>query len=137
MIRESSVFDKNNPFSWSWVLASMAVFVIAQLVLSVVLGQMLLGSRIPHGLQQVVQGLLMLVSYFAGGFIVGVVSPGVRMLEPALGAFLSIFLVVFVSFVLPNSYIHFEWLKMIIGGAIAFALALYGATLGEKLTRQI
>ena len=127
----------NNNFSWGWVFASMAVFVITQLVLAFGLGQLLLGSRIPHGLQQVVQGSLMLFSYFAGGFIVGVVSPGIRMIEPALGAFLSIFLVVFVSFVMPGSYIHFQWIKLLIGGAIAFALALYGAKLGEKLTRQL
>ncbi len=131
------MFEKNNAFSWGWVFGSMAVFVVAQLVLSVLFGQILLGSRIPVGLQQVVQGLLMLVSYFVGGFLVGVVSPGVRMLEPALGAFLSIFLVVFVSFVLPSSYIHFQWLKLIIGGVIAFALALFGAKLGEQITRQI
>lgn len=131
------MLSQNNTFSWGWVFASMAVFVAAQLLLSVVFGQILLGSRIPYGLQHVVQGSLMLLSYFAGGFIIGVVSPGVRMIEPALGAFLSIFLVVFVSFVLPNSYIQFQWLKMLIGGAIAFALALYGAKLGEKLTRQI
>jgi hypothetical protein len=38
---------------------------------------------------------------------------------------------------MPGTYLHFEWLKLIIGGGIAFALALYGAKLGEKLTRQI
>lgn len=131
------MLNQNNPFSWGWVFSSVAVFVVAQLLLTVVIGQMLFGSRIPHGLLQVVQGLLILVSYFVGGFLIGVISPGVRMIEPALGAFLSIFLVVFVSFVMPNSYISFNWMRMIIGGVIAFALALYGATLGEKLTKQI
>ena len=131
------MLSQNNRFSWGWVFASVAVFVVAQLFFAFGLGQMLLGSRIPHGLQQVVQGLLMLVSYFVGGLIIGVVSPGVRMIEPALGAFLSIFLVVFVSFVMPGSYVYFQWMKLIIGGIIAFALALYGARLGEKLTRQI
>lgn len=132
-----TMFQQNNKFSWGWVFGSMVVFVIAQLVLSVVMGQMLLGSRIPLGLQQVTQGLLILLSYFVGGFIIGVVSPGVRMIEPALGAFLSIFLVVFVSFVMPNSYVHFSWLKLLVGGVISFSLALYGAKLGEKITRQI
>jgi hypothetical protein len=131
------MLNQNQPFSMGWVLGSMAVFVIAQLILAVVVGQVLMGSRIAFGLQQVVQGLLILVSYFVGGFIVGVISPKIRIIEPALGAFLSIFLVVLVSFVMPNSYIHFDWLRLIIGGIIAFALALYGATLGEKLTKQL
>ena len=36
-------------------------------------------------------------SYFVGGFIIGVISPKIRILEPAIGAFLSIFLVVLVK----------------------------------------
>ncbi|PTQ90953.1 hypothetical protein [Agitococcus lubricus] len=131
------MFQQNQPFSWGWVFSSMVIFVIAQLILSFFIGQMILGHYIAHGLKQVVQGLLMLSSYFLGGFIIGLISPKIRIIEPALGAFLSIFLVVFVSFVLPNTYIHFQWLKLLIGGVIAFALAMYGATLGEKLTKQI
>lgn len=131
------MLQQNQPFSWGWVLASVGIFVITQLVLAYIVGQVLLGARIPTGLHQVVQGLLILISYFVGGFIIGVVSPKIRIIEPALGAFASIFLVVFVSFVMPNSYIYFNWLKMFIGGAIAFGLAMYGAMLGEKLTKQI
>ncbi len=131
------MLKQNQPFSMGWVLASRVVFVLAQLVLAVIVGQVLIGSRIPTGMHQVVQGLLILISYFVGGFVIGVISPKIRIIEPALGAFASIFLVVLVSFVMPNSYIYFNWLKMFIGGAIAFALAMYGATLGEKLTKQM
>jgi len=131
------MLKQNQPFSMRWVLASIVVFVLAQLVLAVIVGQVLIGSRIPTGMHQVVQGLLILISYFVGGFVIGVISPKIRIIEPALGAFASIFLVVLVSFVMPNSYIYFNWLKMFIGGAIAFALAMYGATLGEKLTKQM
>ena len=118
------MLKQNQPFSMGWVLGSMVVFVVAQLVLAVIVGQLLIG-------------LLILISYFVGGFVIGVISPKIRIIEPALGAFASIFLVVLVSFVMPNSYIYFNWLKMFIGGAIAFALAMYGATLGEKLTKQM
>ena len=131
------MLKQNQPFSMGWVLGSMVVFVVAQLVLAVIVGQLLIGGRIPTGMHQVVQGLLILISYFVGGFVIGVISPKIRIIEPALGAFASIFLVVLVSFVMPNSYIYFNWLKMFIGGAIAFALAMYGATLGEKLTKQM
>ena len=131
------MLKQNQPFSMGWVLGSMVVFVVAQLVLAVIVGQLLIGGRFPTGMHQVVQGLLILISYFVGGFVIGVISPKIRIIEPALGAFSSIFLVVLVSFVMPNSYIYFNWLKMFIGGAIAFALAMYGATLGEKLTKQM
>ena len=110
------MLNQNQPFSMRWILGSMAVFVIAQLILTVVVGQVLIGNRVGYTLQQVLQGLLILVSYFVGGFIIGVVSPKIRIIEPAIGAFLSIFLVVFVSFVMPNSYISFNWLRLIIGG---------------------
>ena len=131
------MLQQNQPFSWGWVLASVGIFVITQLVLAYIVGQVLLGARIPHGLQQMVQGFLMLLSYFVGGFLIGVVSPKIRIIEPALGAFSSIFLVVIFSFLMPNSYVHFEWLRLLIGGVIAFALAMYGAVLGEKLTKQL
>ncbi|HMV60289.1 MAG TPA: hypothetical protein PKL69_06230 [Agitococcus sp.] len=131
------MLQQNQPFSWGWILASVGIFVITQLVLAYIVGQVLLGARIPHGLQQMVQGFLMLLSYFVGGFLIGVVSPKIRIIEPALGAFASIFLVVIFSFLMPNSYVHFEWLRLLIGGVIAFGLAMYGAVLGEKLTKQL
>ncbi|MBH1970413.1 MAG: hypothetical protein I8H92_04310 [Moraxellaceae bacterium] len=47
------MLNQNQPFSMGWVLGSMAVFVLAQLILAVVVGQVLIGSRIAFGLQQV------------------------------------------------------------------------------------
>jgi hypothetical protein len=38
-----------------------------------------------------------------------------------------------ISFFTPYSFIHFSFTKMLIGGAIAFCLALSGAKLGEKV----
>jgi hypothetical protein len=39
-----------------------------------------------------------------------------------------------VSLFTPYSFIRFSMTKMIIGGAIAFCLALAGAKLGERVT---
>ena len=80
-----------------------------------------------------VQGLLNLISYFIGGFIIGLISPGIRIYEPAVGAFLSVLVMLVLTFFTPYSFLHFSLLKVIIGGGIAFFLALSGAKLGEKL----
>lgn len=36
------------------------------------------------------QGVLNLSSYLIGGFIIGLISPGIRIREPGVGAFLAI-----------------------------------------------
>lgn len=131
------MLQQNQPFSWGWLWGSVGIFVLTQLVLAFLVGDLLLGARIPHGLQQMVQGFLMLLSYFVGGFLIGVISPKIRVIEPALGAFASIFLVVIFSFLMPNNYVYFEWLRLLIGGVVAFGLAMYGAVLGERLTKQM
>ena len=131
------MLQQNQPFSWGWLWGSVSIFVLTQLVLAFLVGDLLLGARIPHGLQQMVQGFLMLLSYFVGGFLIGVISPKIRVIEPALGAFASIFLVVIFSFLMPNNYVYFEWLRLLIGGVVAFGLAMYGAVLGERLTKQM
>jgi hypothetical protein len=79
------------------------------------------------------QGLLNLVSYFIGGLIIGLISPGLRIHEPAAGAFLSVTLMLSLTLFTPYSFIRFSLTKMLIGGAIAFWLALLGARLGEKI----
>ena len=84
-------------------------------------------------LRFLLQGLLNLISFFIGGFIIGLISPGIRIFEPALGAFLSVALMLCLSFFTPYSFIQFSMTKMLIGGAIAFFLALTGARVGEKI----
>ncbi|SDH14393.1 hypothetical protein SAMN04488136_10970 [Vibrio xiamenensis] len=80
------------------------------------------------------QGLLNLASYFIGGFIIGFISPGIRIYEPAAGAFLSVATMLLLTLFTPFHFFHFSLTKMIYGGAIAFFLALTGAKIGEKVT---
>ena len=84
-------------------------------------------------LRFMLQGLLHLISFFIGGFIIGLISPGIRIYEPAVGAFLSVSFMLALSLFTPYSFIQFSVTKMLIGGLIAFVLALVGARLGEKL----
>lgn len=121
------------PFSRKWVLISMAIFIGIELFLGGFVGNLAGGYMSIH-LRFMLQGLLNLISYFIGGFIIGVISPGVRIYEPAAGAFLSVGVMLILTFFTPYRFIHFSLVKLLIGGGIAFGLALYGARLGEKVT---
>ena len=61
------------------------------------------------------------------------ISPGIRMVEPAVGAFLSIALVVVLTLFTPYTFIAFSANKLLLGGGVAFVLALAGAYVGERL----
>ena len=110
----------------------MAIFIGIELFLGGLIGNLLVGRFMSISLKFLLQGLLNLVSFFIGGFVIGLISPGIRIHEPAVGAFLSVSLMLCITFFTPYSFIHFSFTKVIIGGAIAFFLALSGAKLGER-----
>lgn len=127
-------YDKDQPFSKKWMLASMAIFIGTELLLGGIVGEIVIGRFMSLSLRFMLQGLLNLVSFFIGGFIIGVISPGLRIREPATGAFLSVALMLILSIFTPYSFIRFSLTKMIVGGVVAFFLALTGAKIGEKVT---
>ena len=127
-------YDRGQPFSTKWMLASMAIFIGIELLLGGFVGQIVVGRFMSLSLRFMLQGLLNVVSFFIGGFIIGVISPGLRVREPATGAFLSVALMLILSIFTPYSFIRFSLTKMIIGGVVAFCLALTGAKIGEKVT---
>ena len=121
-------------FSMKWVLISMAIFIGVELFLGGLIGKIVIGRFMSLSLRFLLQSLLNLVSFFIGGLIIGVISPGLRIHEPATGAFLSVTLMLGISFFTPYSFIRFSLSKMLIGGAIAFCLALTGARIGERIS---
>ncbi|MGR3177968.1 MAG: hypothetical protein ACUZ8E_07915 [Candidatus Anammoxibacter sp.] len=121
-------------FSKKWMVISMVIFIATEIILGVLIGKFIVGRYVSTSLSFLVQGLLNIASYFVGGFIIGLVSPGLRIYEPAAGAFLSVAVMFCISFFTPYHFFHFSMIKVIIGGGIAFCLALAGARLGEKLT---
>ncbi len=120
-------------FSKKWMFISMAIFIAVELFLGGFIGRVILGKFISISLFFLVQGILHLTSYFIGGFIIGVISPGKRIYEPAAGAFLAVAIMLGFSIFTPFSFIRFSLTKMLIGGAVAFFLALTGARMGERL----
>ena len=127
-------FDSGRPFSTNWMFISMGIFIGVELLLGGVIGEMVVGRFVSLSLRFFLQGLLYLASFFIGGFIIGVISPGIRIREPAMGAFLSVALMLILSIFTPYTFIRFSLTKMIIGGAVAFFLSLTGAKIGEKAT---
>ena len=113
------------------------MFVLVELVLGGLVGHLLVGRFFSISLHFAMQGFLNLLSYFLGGILIGVISPRVRIDEPAAGAFLSVALMLTLTLFTPFSFIQFSLTKLLIGGAVAFGLALVGARIGERLTGRI
>ena len=112
----------------------MGIFIGVELLLGGLIGDIVVGRFMSIQLRFLLQGALNLVSFFIGGLLIGLISPGVRTFEPAAGAFLSVALMLCLAFFTPYGFIRFSMMKMLIGGAIAFLLALAGARMGERLT---
>jgi hypothetical protein len=121
-------------FSIGWTAASVFIFIGVELVLSAIVGPLMHGVGVSHILQIKIHGLLNIAGYFVGGVIVGVISPGIRILEPAVAAVIAVGATLSVSLFTPYWFYQFASMKMLIGGALAFAFALAGATLGERWT---
>lgn len=133
----SNAAGRTQPFSWAWVVISVFVYLGIELLLGGLVGRLVLGRYVTQMMHLRMQVLLNLVSYFIGGLAVGIVSPGIRIWEPAVGAFISVALVLAFAFFTPYTFIQMSTSKLLIGGGIAFGLAFVGARLGEKLTGQI
>jgi hypothetical protein len=120
-------------FSWAWVIASVLIITGMEIGIAVVISPLLLASRLATQMVQLRLDMLMhLGSFLLGGWLVGIISPRVRMWEPAVGALISVMLVFLMSFFLPQTWMRWDWNKIVIGGGIAFVLALAGAYTAEK-----
>lgn len=128
---------KHQKFSWRWVIVSMVTFIALELLLGGLVADLVVGKQMSLHLQFLIQGLLNLSSYFIGGFLIGVISPRVRIHEPAVGAFVSVAVMLSLTFFTPYTFLRFSAGKLVVGGLVAFLLALTGAKLGEKVTGQI
>ncbi len=85
-----------------------------------------------------IEMVIMLASYFFGGLLIGLFSPDIRVLEPAIGAFLVVVGTLFYSFFTPMTRCFgFSSDRALIGGTIVFVLALVGADGGERLAARL
>ncbi len=120
-----------------WIFISFFIFIGLEILLGGVAGRILAGKFVSHVLHFKIELILILVSYFLGGLIIGFASPNIRILEPALGAFFAVFFTFLYSFFTPLRFFGFSLSRILIGGVIAFLLALFGADLGERAAARI
>lgn len=124
-------------FSWGWVGGAFVVFIAVELVIGGLIGEVLLGRYRSISLGFTLQGLLHVASFLIGGFLVGVVSPGKRLMEPAVAAFGSVLFMFVLTVFTPYAWFVFSTDRVIVGGGLAFLLALAGAWFGERVTGQV
>lgn len=120
-----------------WIVYSLLIFIAVELLLAGLLGHLIFSRFVPHTLMYTLEVILMLSSFFVGAALVGFISTEVRILEPAIAAFLFVLITLAISLFSPYSFMVFTWTKALIGGGIAFCLAWMGASLGEKLEAKI
>lgn len=127
----------SRPFSTSWTVLSVALFLAVELLVGSWLGPRIVGAYVSPMWHMQLQMILHLGSFYVGGIAVGVLSPGVRMREPAVGAFFSVLIVFLMSFFMPSMFYGFSLTKVLVGGGIAFVAALMGAYSGEKFMGNV
>ena len=130
-----SMDDDNNtqPFSTGWVIASVLIFTAMEICIAMLLAPAIFAGRLASPMLQMrMQMLMHLGSFYVGGIFVGIISPRIRLWEPAVGAFVAVLLVFLMSVFMPHSWWSWDWSKIIVGGGIAFGLGLAGAYTGEK-----
>lgn len=111
---------------WKWILLSIGIFLVVQLLLSAAFG---LFGILTLGIGFVLFVIIKPLTYFAGGFLSGLFSRGITILEPALGAALMTFLggLFDARWLLPH---RLSW--TIGSSVVAFLVALIGALIGER-----
>lgn len=109
---------------WKWVLISIVIFVILQVVFSVVFA---IFGILTLGFGFLLFVILRPIVYFVGGYITGMLSPGITIKEPAIGA-----LIVVILGTLFDSTHSTGLFWLIISAAVSYFCALWGAQLGES-----
>jgi len=124
-------------FSSAWLIISVSMFMGVELFLGGFVGKIICGRYFSQMLALRLQVVLSLGAYFIGGFIIGLMSPGIRMIEPAVAALISVALTLVIAVFLPYTLMQMTLGKLLIGGGIAFILAYAGAYSGERLAGNV
>jgi hypothetical protein len=116
-------------FEWRWVFTAFGVYVGLQTVILAVLPRVI-STFDPQGMS----GLLISVGvWFAGGIVVGLISPGKTFVEPAVGALLAALpTIAYLAMVTPAGF-QPPMLAYIILSMLGVMLSLLGAFVGERV----
>jgi hypothetical protein len=122
--------------SVGWIFVSYVLLIALEVVISLYITPMMSGiGNQPVRLQ--LQVLNLLGAYAAGSFVVGLVSPKVRLLEPAIAAGLAVTTSLIYTVFTPSRFYGLSTDRLLLGAGIGFAVALGGAWAGEKLAAML
>ncbi len=118
-------------FSWGWMILSLISFFAVELIIYHQLGPAL--RQAIEGADDWASALLMVgvAGFWLVGLLIGWLSPQVRVLEPALGAFIAVVSTHCYIFYDPTLGLPLRWAML--AGSSAFILSIVGAELGERL----
>ncbi len=128
---------KVQPFAWRWVFASMMLFIALELALGEGMAHLLAGRVLSDGTSLLMRNGLQLAAFFTGGAIIGVVSPKLRLLEPALGAVGCMVLIVVMTWMTPIRFYGYGGVKLFAACVVSFGVALAGAWIGERVMGNV
>ena len=112
-------------FNWRWFFYSIAIFFVVQVFLSIFF---VIFGFFTFGLGFLLFLVLKPLTYYFGGYMTAVLSPGITIREPAAGA-LAVTVLSFLFDAGRVSGLHL--LGLIVSGAVAYFCALWGASSGE------
>ena len=125
---------KAQSFSTKWVVISVIIFATFEVLLGVGVMRLVAQSRPSHMFMLRLELAMMLASFLAGGFLIGVISPGIRLLEPAVGAAVTVVFTFLIACFSPILIYQASSSRILVGGGLGFLVALFGAHMGERLT---
>lgn len=135
MARQS--YPPVQPFSWRWVTVSVVVYVVVELVLGGFLADVLAGRLASPGTDFALRQGLQVGAFVIGGFGIGLFSPRLRLLEPAVGAAISILIIAVMTLFTPLRLYGYSPGGLAVACFLAFGCAMVGAWFGERLAGNL
>lgn len=109
----------------------MVIISMVQILVSFVYGVFVVAT---FGIGLVLIFLVKPFAYFVGGMITGIISPGMPILEPALGAALITLLGALWDF---RYFSGLKFFFLLVVTAVAFVLSMIGTRVGEKIQHNL
>ena len=129
-----------NSFSFNWVILSVLGYLALQVGLGMLAKLFVFPFAATKHTEFMAQGLIIIVGFYVGAFIIGVISPGRRLLEPVLGAVLAVGAAFSVSNFTPQmgGWFRIDGIGMMTTAALlAGVIAAFGVHSGEKLMGNV
>ena len=129
-----------NNFSFNWVILSVFSYLGVQVGLGMLARTFVYPNAGAKHTNFLAEGLVILMGFYLGAFLIGIISPGRRTFEPILGAFLAVLAVFSVSNFTPQmgGWLRFDGVSgMFVSGVIAAVMSGIGVFSAEKLMGNV